>query len=62
MIARQGLERLQQRTNFLRRIFFLQRLIEFPDQIAKANRVLLIAGMMPVRGLIKREARRLVSA
>ena len=59
MIARKRLEWFQKRTNLLCRILFLQRLIEFLDEITKPNRVFLIAWVMAVCGLIEREAGRL---
>mgnify|MGYP006928239669 CR=1 FL=1 len=57
-VAAQFLKRLQQRMNFVCRIFFFERLLQLFDEVPKAKRVLLIAGMMPMRRLIKRQAGR----
>ena len=57
-ILLERLELFQKWPRILGRISFLERLRELFEQIAKANRVLLIIGVMPMRRLIKREAGR----
>jgi hypothetical protein len=59
VIALQCLKWLQERANISRRVFLLERFLYRLHQIAKPNRILLVVRMVPMRGLVEREARRL---
>ncbi len=59
LVAGQRLEGFQEPGDFVRGIFFPERLLEFLHQISEANRILLVARVMPVGRLEEREAGRL---
>ena len=58
-IRGEGVEWLEQPRHFVGAVFLSQRLLQLLDKVPKANGILLIARMVPVGRLVKRETRRL---
>ncbi len=57
-VTGQGVEWCRQRPDVPRRITMVQRRLQRLDEVTKADRILLVVRMLPMRRLVEREARR----
>ena len=60
VVAREGEEPLQERPDLARRVQPPQRRLRLAEQVAVADRVLPVVGVVSMRRLVERDARRLV--